>query len=119
MIDQLQSKVRTYKKQIEEAEEIAALNLAKFRQTQVRRGLKKLTFKADKVARSLSPLPSPLGFNGQIRLFLHVLIYKVKRFLMVRPQKYIHMFLKRERPKMNNFGRQNKCMGVDKNTFQY
>ena len=34
LVDQLQQKVRTYKKQIEEAEEIAALNLAKFRQTQ-------------------------------------------------------------------------------------
>ena len=34
LIDQLQMKVRNYKKQIEEAEEIAALNLAKFRQTQ-------------------------------------------------------------------------------------
>jgi len=33
LIDQLQGKIRTYKKQIEEAEEIAALNLAKFRQT--------------------------------------------------------------------------------------
>lgn len=33
-IDQLQSKVRMFKKQIEEAEEIAALNLAKFRQAQ-------------------------------------------------------------------------------------
>merc|ERR1712106_201278 len=31
LIDQLQGKVRTYKKQIEEAEEIAALNLAKYR----------------------------------------------------------------------------------------
>ena len=31
LIDQLQSKVKSYKKQIEEAEEIAALNLAKFR----------------------------------------------------------------------------------------
>jgi len=31
LIDQLQGKVKTYKKQIEEAEEIAALNLAKFR----------------------------------------------------------------------------------------
>ena len=30
----LQSKIKTYKKQIEEAEEIAALNLAKFRQAQ-------------------------------------------------------------------------------------
>ena len=35
MIDQLQGKVKSYKKQIEEAEEIAALNLAKFRQVQL------------------------------------------------------------------------------------
>ena len=34
LIDQLQNKIKTYKKQIEEAEEIAALNLAKFRQVQ-------------------------------------------------------------------------------------
>jgi len=34
LIDQLQGKIKTYKKQIEEAEEIAALNLAKFRQAQ-------------------------------------------------------------------------------------
>ena len=34
LIDQLQGKIRSYKKQIEEAEEIAALNLAKFRKTQ-------------------------------------------------------------------------------------
>ena len=34
MIDQLQGKIKTYKKQIEEAEEIAALNLAKFRKAQ-------------------------------------------------------------------------------------
>merc|ERR1712109_41677 len=33
LVDQLQSKIKSYKKQIEEAEEIAALNLAKFRQT--------------------------------------------------------------------------------------
>merc|ERR1711948_12624 len=31
LIDQLQSKIKSYKKQIEDAEEIAALNLAKFR----------------------------------------------------------------------------------------
>merc|ERR1712008_356529 len=31
LIDQLQSKIKCYKKQIEEAEEIAALNLAKYR----------------------------------------------------------------------------------------
>merc|ERR1719273_598412 len=35
LVDKLQNQVRTYKKQIEEAEEIAALNLAKFRKTQV------------------------------------------------------------------------------------
>merc|ERR1711976_769010 len=34
LIDQLQNKIKSYKKQIEEAEEIAAMNLAKFRQAQ-------------------------------------------------------------------------------------
>jgi len=34
LVDKLQSKVKTYKKQIEEAEEIAALNLAKYRKVQ-------------------------------------------------------------------------------------
>ena len=34
LVDKLQNKVRCYKKQIEEAEEIAALNLAKYRQVQ-------------------------------------------------------------------------------------
>ena len=34
LVDQLQSKIKCFKKQIEEAEEIAALNLAKFRTVQ-------------------------------------------------------------------------------------
>merc|ERR1712121_19259 len=34
LVDNLQAKVKSYKKQIEEAEEIAALNLAKYRQVQ-------------------------------------------------------------------------------------
>merc|ERR1712174_10524 len=34
LIDQLQGKIKTYKKQLEEAEEIAAMNLAKFRKVQ-------------------------------------------------------------------------------------
>merc|ERR1719458_258840 len=34
LIDQMQSKIKSYKKQIQEAEEIAAMNLAKFRQVQ-------------------------------------------------------------------------------------
>merc|ERR1739847_147738 len=38
LIDQLQSKIKSHKKQIEEAEEIAALNLAKFRQAQAQLG---------------------------------------------------------------------------------
>merc|ERR1712048_1338310 len=38
LIDQLQSKIKSYKKQIEEAEEIASLNLAKFRQAQSQLG---------------------------------------------------------------------------------
>jgi len=35
LVDKLQQQVRTYKRQIEEAEEIAALNLSKFRKAQV------------------------------------------------------------------------------------
>merc|ERR1712029_958462 len=38
LIDQLQGKIKSYKKQIEEAEEIAALNLAKYRQAQANLG---------------------------------------------------------------------------------
>ena len=34
LVEKLQGKTRTYKKQIEDAEEIAALNLAKFRKAQ-------------------------------------------------------------------------------------
>merc|ERR1719452_207709 len=34
LVDTLQQKVKTYKRQIEEAEEIGALNLVKFRKTQ-------------------------------------------------------------------------------------
>merc|ERR1712142_1094751 len=35
MIDKLQQKIKTYKRQVEEAEEIAAINLAKYRKVQV------------------------------------------------------------------------------------
>merc|ERR1712004_938040 len=38
LVDGLQDKIKSYKKQIEEAEEIAALNLAKFRQVQAQLG---------------------------------------------------------------------------------
>ena len=34
LVEKLQGKIRTYKRQIEEAEEIAALNLAKFNKSQ-------------------------------------------------------------------------------------
>ena len=45
LIEQLQSKIKSYKKQIEEAEEIAALNLAKFRTAQA--GLAESAERAD------------------------------------------------------------------------
>ena len=35
LIEKLQQQIKTYKKQIEEAEEIASLNLAKFRKAQL------------------------------------------------------------------------------------
>jgi myosin heavy chain 6/7 len=38
LIDQLQARIKSFKKQIEEAEEIAALNLAKYRQAQTNLG---------------------------------------------------------------------------------
>merc|ERR1719220_400260 len=38
VVEQLQGKIKSYKKQIEEAEEIAALNLAKYRQVQTHLG---------------------------------------------------------------------------------
>merc|ERR1711978_34805 len=38
LIDQLQGRIKTFKKQIEEAEEIAAMNLAKYRQAQANLG---------------------------------------------------------------------------------
>merc|ERR1712226_1309954 len=34
MVDKLQAKIKTYKRQVEEAEEIAAVNLAKYRKVQ-------------------------------------------------------------------------------------
>ena len=68
LIDQLQGKIRSYKKQIEEAEEIAALNLAKYRQAQGQLGESEeradlneqalAKFKAKERASSLAPLVS-------------------------------------------------------------
>lgn len=36
LVEKLQNKLRNFKRQIEEAEEIAALNLAKYRKAQVK-----------------------------------------------------------------------------------
>jgi myosin heavy chain 6/7 len=54
LVDELQSKIRSYKKQIEEAEEIAALNLAKFRQAQG--NLQESTERADLNEHALSKM---------------------------------------------------------------
>ena len=73
LIDQLQLKIKTYKKQIEEAEEIAALNLAKFRQiqaalqqTEERADLNEQAlakFRAKGRASSISPMVSHIMFS--------------------------------------------------------
>merc|ERR1712043_56531 len=52
LIDQLQGKIKSYKKQIEEAEEIAALNLAKYRQVQT--NLSGATERADETEQALA-----------------------------------------------------------------
>ena len=68
LVDQLQLKIRSYKKQIEEAEEIAALNLAKYRQAQGQLGESEeradlneqalAKYKAKERASSLAPMVS-------------------------------------------------------------
>jgi hypothetical protein len=62
LVDQLQDKIKSYKKQIEEAEEIAALNLAKFRQAQT--NVADATEHADvnEQALSLAPVSSIIYF---------------------------------------------------------
>merc|ERR1719429_216693 len=72
LVDKLQQKLRSFKKQIEEAEEIAALNLAKFRKAQVdveeaeeRADLSEqalANFKAMNKSRGTTPLPGQLNF---------------------------------------------------------
>ena len=52
LIDQMQGKIKSYKKQIEEAEEIAALNLAKYRQVQT--NLAGATERADETEQALA-----------------------------------------------------------------
>merc|ERR1719450_1955040 len=54
LIDSLQGKIKTYKKQLEEAEEIAALNLTKFRKVQG--DLQEATERADLNDQSLAKL---------------------------------------------------------------
>lgn len=54
LIDQLQGRIKSYKKQIEEAEEIAALNLAKYRQAQS--GLAEAEERADLNEQALAKL---------------------------------------------------------------
>ena len=68
LVDQLQGKIKSYKKQIEEAEEIAALNLAKYRLAQAQLGESQehadlneqalAKFRAKERASSLAPMVS-------------------------------------------------------------
>ena len=79
LVDKLEKKLQSYKQQIEEAEEIAALNLAKFRQAQAQLGESEeradlneqalAKYKAKERAASIGPMVSrnfPLMFKGQI-----------------------------------------------------
>ena len=59
LIESLQQKIKTYKKQIEEAEEIAALNLAKFRQVKPTESFS--IFFLHKRLQTFSPGPSNTG----------------------------------------------------------
>merc|ERR1712045_1062096 len=65
LIDQLQGKIKTYKKQLEEAEEIAALNLAKYRKVQG--NLQESTERADSNEQALAKLKAK-GRSGSLLL---------------------------------------------------
>ena len=78
LVDQLQGKIKSYKKQIEEAEEIAALNLAKFRQAQGQLGEaeeradlnEQALAKAKAKGRGGSALPMLVSFSKNIKISL-------------------------------------------------
>merc|ERR1719179_10179 len=58
MVDKLQQKIKTYKRQVEEAEEIAAINLAKYRKVQVE--LEDSEERADMAENTLAQLRVPV-----------------------------------------------------------
>ena len=69
LIDQLQGKIKSYKKQIEEAEEIAAINLAKYRKAQQdfeeaeeRSKICEANITKYRSARGVSMSPGPVSF---------------------------------------------------------
>ena len=70
LVDKLQNKVKSYKKQIEEAEEIAALNLAKFR----------------KVQADLESSEERADINEQVEYSLKSLFYSANPFPHIFPQ---------------------------------
>ena len=68
LVDKLQNKVKSYKKQIEEAEEIAAINLSKFRkaqqdfeETEERSKICEANICKYRNARGYSSTPGPVG----------------------------------------------------------
>jgi myosin heavy chain 6/7 len=77
LIDQLQAKIRSYKKQIEEAEEIAALNLAKYRQAQS--GLAEAEERADLNEQALAKYKArgrSASLAPQVRMKFEIAIHK-------------------------------------------
>ena len=70
LVDKLQQKIKSYKKQIEEAEEIAAINLAKYRKAQQdfeeaeeRSKICEANITKYKSARGVSMSPGPVSFK--------------------------------------------------------
>ena len=70
LVDQMQSKIKSYKKQIEEAEEIAAINLAKYRKAQQdfeeaeeRSKICEANITKYKSARGVSMSPGPVSYH--------------------------------------------------------
>ena len=100
LIDQLQGKIKSYKKQIEEAEEIAALNLAKYRQAQAQLGDSEeradlneqalAKYKAKERASSLAPMVrkitmKPLHTQKKIFYSTFLLLFSYSKWDTTRP----------------------------------
>lgn len=91
LVDKLQQKIKTYKRQIEEAEEIAALNLAKFRKAQ--QELEEAEERADLAEQAITKFRTK-GRGGSAARALSPAVSNLSRLIFVDPEKkFVHKII--------------------------